>query len=51
MLKLSQVPKVDCNSFQNLDVNHGSRSDKIDDGIPCNQTILFTYSSTSRSME
>ena len=44
MLKLSQVLKVDCNSFQNLDVNRGSRLNTIDNGIPCNQKISFTYS-------
>ena len=51
MVKFSRVPKADCNSFQNLDVNRGSWSNTIDNGILCNQIILLTYSSTNRSME
>ena len=27
---------IDCNSFQNRDVNFGLRSDTIDSRIPCN---------------
>ena len=44
VLKLSRVPKANCNSFQNLEVNRGSLSDTIDNDTPCNHT-------TSRSKE
>ena len=37
------VPSSRINSFQNLAVNRGSRSDTIDSGIPCKRTILFKY--------
>ena len=42
-MKLSRVPKANCNSFYNLDVNHGSLFDTIDNGTPCNRTISSTY--------
>jgi hypothetical protein len=38
---LSLTPKWDINSFQNLEVNCESLSDRISEGRPCNRQISF----------